>query len=137
MPSIRMESKVLIRPELKSLVERITEWAGEDPKRWRKLHSTLLRIYSPFWVSDEARCLLVAWVAAWLVLSRAKRDLAHLGNLRRPLTRGERAAEAARQADIGFWGRLIRHLDPQIPGVLAQDRETIALLARLVSGKRR
>jgi hypothetical protein len=134
-PSARMKSRVLVRPELKPQVERVTEWAGEDPKRWQKLHSTLLRIYSPFWVSDEARCLLVAWVAAWLALSRAKRDLAHLGNLRRPLTRGERAAEAARHADISFWGRLIRHLDPQIPGVLAQDRETIALLARLVSGK--
>jgi hypothetical protein len=102
MPSTRMESKVLVRPELKSLVERITEWAGEDPKLWQKLHSTLLRIYSPFWVSDEVRCLLVAWVAAWLALSRAKRDLARLRNLRRPLTRGERHAEAARHADISF-----------------------------------
>lgn len=128
------DSAATVHPEAALLVGRLITWASDNAARWKKVHSTLLRIYPLEWVLVEARCVLVAWVAAWLALTRAKGELARLENLRRNLTRREQIAEAARRADISFWGGLSRRLEPQIPGALAEDQQSARILAELVTG---
>ena len=99
----------------------LVEWAGDNPDGWKRIHGTLLRIYPPTWVSVDYRCTLVAWAAAWLSLTQAKKKQANYESLPRALTERETAAMRGGQADVGFWGRLTRRLQFQVPTALAQD----------------
>lgn len=110
------------------LLSRVTEWAGDDPKHWQRLHGGLLRIYTPEWEYIDARDILVAWAAAYLALNRAKRELIRLEGLHDHLTRHEIDTKRARKADVTFWGRLVHRLGPQAPVALAQDTKAQKVL---------
>ena len=125
--------EITAHPKAGILMGQLTTWANNNSARWKKVHSTLLRVYPPTWVLVEPKCVLVAWAAAWMALTKASTELTRLENLGRPLTRTERAAEAARRADISFWGRLISHLEPQIPGALAEDEQSVRVFVELVT----
>ncbi len=88
--------------EIGQLMEQLCTWAGDSADRWKRVHHRLLGAYAPAWVLVEARCVLVAWAAAWMSLTKAKRELVRLENRHRVLTRSEQAAESARQADVSF-----------------------------------
>lgn len=114
---------------------RVRAWAGNKPERWKRVHTALLRIYTPAWDRVDARDILVAWAAAWLALIRAKHQLTRLESLQRPLTRRELDAKGGRQADVTFWGRLADRLAAQVPTALAQDAEVAKVLLALVNDK--
>ena len=114
---------------------RLTTWAGSDPIRWKRLHAALLRIYAPAWDRMDDRDILVAWAAACLALTQARRELRHFEGLGRPLTGREATAKAARKADVSFWGRLADRLAVQLPVALTEDTEAARMLNTLVSGK--
>lgn len=114
---------------------QVRAWAGNEPERWKRVHSALLRIYTPAWDRVDARDILVAWAAAWLALIRAKHQLTRLESLQRPLTRRELDAKRARQADMSFWGRLANRLTVQVPTALAEDAEAAKVLVALVNDK--
>ena len=116
-----------------ALAERVANWAGSDPERWKRVHTAVLRIYAPVWERVDARDILVAWAGAWVALTQAKRELKRLEDLRRPLINRECDAKRGRQADVSFWGRLARRLQAQVPGALADDAEAAKALAALVS----
>lgn len=113
----------------------VRAWAGNKPERWKRVHTALLRIYTPAWERVDARDILVAWAAACLALTRAKRQLTRLERLQRPLGRRELDAKRARQADMSFWGRLANRLVAQVPTALAEDAEAAKVLAALVNDK--
>ena len=114
---------------------RVMNWANHDPKRWHRVHNSLLRIYAPSWGRRDGRDALVSWAAAHLALTRAQRELKRLDSLRRPLTRRELDTRGGRQADMSFWGRLARRMAPQIPVALAEDVEAREVLLRLIRRK--
>ena len=112
---------------------QIMSWAGDDQKRWERIHNSLLRIYAPVWERIDARDTLVAWTGAWLALTRAMNQLKRLQTLNRPLTRNELATKGGREADISFYGRLTKRLNEQISAALSNDVEAARLLAKLCS----
>ena len=114
---------------------QVMKWAADDPERWARIHSVLLRIYAPRWESIDARDILVGWTGAWLSLIRARQQLRRLQSLKRPLTWNERNEKGGREADIGFWGRLTKRLSGQIPAALSEDIEAAGLLTKLCSKK--
>lgn len=114
---------------------QVSAWAGYEPERWKRVHTALLRIYTPAWDRVDARDILVAWAAAWLALTRAKQELTRLESLQRPLGRRELDAKGGRQADVSFWGRLAHRLTAQAPTALAEDAKAAKVLAALVNSK--
>lgn len=114
---------------------QVRAWAGNKPERWKRVHTALLRIYTPVWEHVDGRDILVAWAAACLALTRAKRELTRLEGLQRPLGRRELDAKRARQADMSFWGRLANRLAAQVPTALAEDAKAAKVLAALVNDK--
>lgn len=115
------------------LAREVSEWADNDSRRWQCLHSALLRMYTPAWERVDARDILVAWAAACLALTRAKRELMRLEN--RGATLRDLDAKMSRQADLSFWGRLADRLAAQAPTALAEDAKAAKVLAALVNSK--
>jgi len=115
------------------MMSQIFSWAGNDSKRWQRLHNALLRIYAPRWQCVDARDIIVGWTGAWLSLTRAMQQLRRLQSLKRPFTWNERNEKGGREADISFWGRLTKRLSEQIPLALSEDIEAARLLTKLCS----
>lgn len=115
-----------------NLVKRLKEWAMDDPVRWKRIHSTLLKTYPLTWVFQQHRRALVSWAAAELALTRAMVELERFGCLDRLLNQRERNARAGRQVDIQFWGRLSTRLLPQAEVAMTQDPHAVAALIRLI-----
>lgn len=108
------------------------EWGGNDNARWKKLHSALLSTYEPAWDRTDARDILVAWAAANLAFSQAGQALVRLEGLKGTLTSHQKSAREAAKADVAFWGRLVAHLDDQVPIALKQDSSAAKTLADLI-----
>ena len=114
------------------VLERINAWAGTDPVRWRRVRSALKRGYSPNPYLIDSRDILVGWAAARLALEEAKAQLQTLERIHGPLTKRDMTTIRARQADIGFWGRLVTRLEAQVPSALALDLEADIRLKELL-----
>jgi hypothetical protein len=145
-----IDSTTKAQSETGRLMERLCAWAGKSADRWKRVHSRLIGGNAPDWVLVEARCVLVAWAAAWMAMTKAQQELTRLENLRgpaaransrlarpanqsRPLTRAQQASLAAREADVHFWGRVTRHFAPQVSDALAADRWSARILAKLAT----
>lgn len=123
-------------PRPAPLMQELMRWAGSDPKRWKKLHNAMLRVYSPCWESVDDRDILVAWVAAWAALTNAESDLARARAIRPPLTQPERNNKSARVVDVNFWGRLASCLEASASSALLRDQDAARVLdAVLVAGR--
>jgi len=114
-----------------AIVAATKTWAGDDRKRWSQLRSSLLRMEHPTLSSADARGVLIGWVGACLSRSTAQHDLDRLENRSR-LNPREIASKRARTADISFWGRTIKQLEPQLPEALRFDERGAELLRRLM-----
>jgi hypothetical protein len=126
-----------VKPEnLRTMAQtdRLTRWAGSDAKRWKKLHTALLRIYAPRWDGSDSRDILVAWVAAWLAQTKAEGELARLKSRRPPLTPVECNTKIGRQADLHFWGSLASRLEVPASVALSEDAEAAKVLSVFLSG---
>lgn len=111
---------------------QVMKWAGDDPKRWRRIHNAFLKIYAPTWERIDARDMLVAWAAAHLAITSAQRRLKDLENLERPLTSREHDSKRAREADMSFWGRLVATMDSKALKALSEDAEATRVIEKAI-----
>lgn len=103
-----------------NLSRRVSAWAGDDPKKWRRVHKELLYIFNAPSGRLGPREVLVTWVAACLGKTQAQQELTRLRQRRLQNLR-QRDAVGGRLADISFWGRLVTRQEPLLPIALAED----------------
>ena len=115
------------------LADRVKGWAAGDSIRWKKLHKALLRKYSPQWDVIDARDVVVAWVAAWMALTDAEREIERLNHLRGRVNQREALARDARNADVRFWARVVDQLDSRVLRAFSRDTEALKLVEAFVS----
>jgi hypothetical protein len=113
------------------LLEAISAWADVDAKRWDRVLRELKRDWQPRgWMPESSRDLLVAWAAANFRLFTARTALQNLEGLRH-LTRGQRIALRAREADMSFYSRLAIGLKSWAANGLQKDAVAFRILKRL------
>jgi hypothetical protein len=117
-------------------LEAISTWADADAKQWDRVLRELKRDWQPRgWMPDSSRDLLVAWAAANFRLFTARTALQNLDG-RRHLTRGQRIALRAREADISFYSRLAVGLKSWAANGLQKDAEASRILKQLCTESR-
>ena len=122
--------------EAELLLEAISTWADTDAKRWDRFLRELKRDWQPRgWMPDSSRDLLVAWAAANFRLLTARAALQNLDGLRY-LTKGQRIALRAREADISFYSRLAVGLKSWAANGLQKDAEASRILKQLCTESR-
>jgi hypothetical protein len=115
------------------LLESISSWAGGDGQRWDRVLVELKRSWRPTgWEPETPRDLLVAWSAANFRLFAAQSALLKQDELHH-LTRGQRVARMAREADVSSYSRLASGLKSWAAEALQQDAEAVRILQRLCS----
>lgn len=116
-----------------TILRQVMDWAGEDPKQWARILKALKRSWVPEgWTSEGPRDILVAWASAHQRLAKAARAHSRL-----PPQKMEKHRNAviriAREADLGFFGRVIVGLFPRAAQALKSDWEAATILAGLTA----
>lgn len=116
------------------LLRQLKFWAGNDPKKWEHIHSTLIQIYTPNWNVIDARDIIIAWTAANVARTHSVAELGRLQNLQRPLSQRETNSKKARKSDISFWTRLVDHLGNNVAHALVLDSKATTAFFQLLKG---
>jgi len=114
-----------------ALVAAIKIWACDDPKKWSQLRSSVLRMAPPILDAADARGVLMGWVGSCLSRTTAQQELNRLAKRTRVKPR-ELASKKARIADISFWERTSKQLEPQLPEALIADKNGAGMLRQLM-----
>ena len=114
-----------------TLSRRVSAWAGNDPKKWRRVHKEVLHIFNTPSGRLGPREVLVTWVATCLGKTQAQQELTRLRQ--RPLQNlRQRNAVGGRHADISFWRRLVTRQEPLLPIALAEDAQVQNVFIRII-----